>query len=58
MNHRKLHMDGQKVRPVEAINLAEKWPKRGLSWLGFSWFFGSKLLVYRHTAEKLCHLYA
>ncbi len=46
----------KKVRPVKAINLAEKWPKPGLNWLGFSWFFGSKLLVYRYAAEKLCHM--
>ncbi len=31
-------------------------PKPGLSWLGLSWFFGSKLLVYRHAAETSCHM--
>ncbi len=39
------------VLPVEVINLAENGNKPGLSW-----FFGSKLLVYRHAAEKLCHM--
>ncbi len=45
----------KKVRPVEAINLAEMaktWFK--LAW--FKLFFGSKLLVYRHAAEKMCHM--
>ncbi len=45
----------KKVRPFEAINLAD-WPKPNLSWLGLSCFFGSRLLVYRHAAEKLCHM--
>ncbi len=39
------------VLPVEVINLAENGNKPGLSW-----FFGSKLLVYRHAAETLCHM--
>ncbi len=30
--------------------------KRGLSWLGLSCFFGSKLLVYRYAAEKFGHM--
>ncbi len=39
------------VLPVEVINLAENRKKPGLSW-----FFGSKLLAYRHAAETLCHM--
>ncbi len=47
----------KKIRPVEAINLVENDQKPALSWFGLScFFFGSELLVYRHSAEKLCHM--
>ncbi len=51
MNHRKLHMDGQKRPPCWSHQFRRKWPKPGLGW-----FSGSKLLVYRHAAEKFGHM--
>ncbi len=48
-------MDGQKSPPLKP----SIWQKMAKTWFKLAWLklvFGSKLIIYRHTAEKLCHM--
>ncbi len=49
-------MNGQKK---SALLKPSIWQKMAKTWYKLAWLklvFGSKLLVYRHAAEKLCHM--